>query len=245
LLIPYGADIIDRGIDVNNTFFYTKTSLSNISYLLEGISGSQILKIEWKNVGFYSEVGDDGISSDFTNFQLWLYEGSNDIEVHFGPNSITQPGLSFEGETGSFIGLFPAYDFDKDSVLMDGIALSGDPSSPDVISTDSLYENFLDGVIPNGTIYKFTNNVVDVPSYPSNFIQFSIYPNPSIEYFKISFDNKKQEINTILITNINGQNVKEVYFTNDLIDISDLNSGIYFVEIETNAGILTKSLLKQ
>jgi len=245
LLIPYGADIADRGIDFLNDTGYTTNSLSNISYLLEGATGNRVLKIEWNNVGFLSEMYADNISSDFTNFQLWLYEGTNDIEIHYGPNSITQPDLSFEEETGSHVALFPAYDFDKDSVLIEGIVLTGNPSSPEAISTNSYYENFLDGIIPNGTIYKFTNNVVDAPDYPNNLIEFTIYPNPSVEYFKISFDNIEQKASTISVTNINRQLVKAVNFTNGIIDISDLNPGNYFVEIETKAGILTKSLVKQ
>jgi len=245
LLIPYGADIIDRGYDFANEYEYTPNSLSNISYLLEGEKGSQVLKIEWKNVGFFDELDEDNVSNDFTNFQLWLYEETNDIEIHFGPNSITQPYLSFEGYTGSYVGLFPLYDFDEDTVLEDGIVLSGNPSAPNVILTNSIYEHYLNGVIPNGTIYKFTNNIVGISEYLNNSIQLSIHPNPTVEYFKISFDSYTRIVNKISILNLNGQNIRNVNRSNNTIDISYLNSGVYFVEIETAVGIVTKRLLKK
>jgi hypothetical protein len=244
LLIPYGADIIDRGYDFN-VDSSTTGSLSNVSYILEGTSGNRILKIEWKNVGFYSELEDDNISSDFTNFQLWLYEGSNDIEIHFGPNSITQPNLSFDGETGSYVGLFPEYDFDNDSVIGNGIVLSGNPSSPNALSVDSIYANYLNGVILNGTIYKFTKSAVGISELMSDFLKISIYPNPSDDYFNISFDNVEFNISSISILNTNGQKAKEINFDNDVIDISDLSSGTYFVQLNTKSGIALKKLIKK
>lgn len=242
LLIPYGADIIDRGYDFEADSS-TTGSLSNISYLLEGAPGSRILKIEWKNVGFYSELEFDNISTDFTNFQLWLYEGSNDIEIHFGPNSITQPNLSFDGEAGTYIGLFPEVDFDNETVIGTGIELSGNPRSPTVLATSSIYTNFLNGVIPNGTIYKFAMRTSGISELKNDFSNISLYPHPSNDYFKISVDNMPFDINSISIFNSDGKKVKETNYTKDIIDISDLSSGIYFVLINTELGVATKKLI--
>ena len=244
LLIPYGADIIDRGSDTIN-FIGQAGSLSPLSYKLEGNIGSRILKIEWKNVGFYSDIDDDNISTDFTNFQLWLYEGTNDIEIHFGPNSITQPNLAFDDETGSYVGLFPEYDFDNDSLISNGIVLSGNPSSPNALSVDSIYANFLNGVIPNGVIYKFTNTAVGISEFTGNFVDVSIYPNPSDGFINFSSDKMELSIKSISVLNTSGQTVKGFNYTSNAIDISDLNSGIYFVQIKTKSGISTKRLIKK
>ncbi|MDB4088086.1 hypothetical protein N9544_00525 [Flavobacteriales bacterium] len=67
---PFISDIIDRGYDFIVGDAATG-GLSPISYKLSGISGSRILKIEWKNAGFYSDIDDNGISTDYVNFQLW------------------------------------------------------------------------------------------------------------------------------------------------------------------------------
>ncbi|MBL6872222.1 MAG: T9SS type A sorting domain-containing protein [Flavobacteriales bacterium] len=44
---------------------------------------------------------------------------------------------------------------------------------------------------------------------------------------------------------MNGQSVKEVNYTNEAIDISDLNFGVYIIKINTTAGMLTKRLVKK
>src|SRR5690554_3361506 len=90
LLVPIAQDIIDLG-------YGSGASQSNISYKVEGDSGSQILKIEWNNVGFW----DDMTGNDFMNFQVWLYEGSNSIEYRYGSSEINFPEDSFEGESRS------------------------------------------------------------------------------------------------------------------------------------------------
>jgi len=86
--VPVFQDIIDRG-------FNTGTSLSPLSFRLDGQVGSQILKIEWNNVGFFEEA----TLQDFMNFQLWLYEEGNIIEYRYGSNEINDPDSSFEGSS--------------------------------------------------------------------------------------------------------------------------------------------------
>jgi len=150
----YGVDIIDRGF---NFVGDTAVSQSNISYQLVGMEGSRILKIEWNNVGFFDELSGDNVSTGFTNFQLWLMEGTNDIEIHFGPNSILQPELSYAGTTGANIGLFPGYDVVEDTITSTAYVLGGDPSAPILNEITSLEDaTFLDGTIPDGTIYLFS-----------------------------------------------------------------------------------------
>ncbi len=245
LLVPYGADIIDRGYDIDGDGA-TPTSLSNISYLLEGTPGSQILKIEWKNVGFYNELAEDGVSSDFTNFQLWLYEGTNDIEIHFGNNSITQADLCFDGESGTSVALINEYDYDND-LFSEGLILEGNPSSPDLITfINPASGSYLNGVIPNGTIYKFSKSTVGVSELQSNIIDIQMYPNPSNNYLTISTNNLKHQLNTVSILNINGQMLKKVRYNKNAIDISDLSMGIYIVEIRTTEGmVMAKKLVKE
>lgn len=76
-------------------------SRSPVASQVSGIPGERILKIEWLHAGFQS-----GSPADFIDFQIWLYEKSGNIEVHFGPQHITSSEV-FDGAdcTGPVIGL--------------------------------------------------------------------------------------------------------------------------------------------
>ncbi len=72
--------------------------------------------------------------------------------------------------------------------------------------------------------------------------QFNVYPNPAQSNFVIEFNN--ETAGSIRIVDVNG---KEVYNTsinsmNQTIDCSNLNNGLYFVQIEAN-GVITSQKL--
>jgi hypothetical protein len=76
----------------------------------------------------------------------------------------------------------------------------------------------------------------------SNSINF--YPNPATNILTI--DNKSNSsINSISISDTNGRNVLEAKNVASTIDISDLSKGIYFVRLATDAGSVTKKLVKE
>lgn len=76
---------------------------------------------------------------------------------------------------------------------------------------------------------------------------FSVYPNPATDVLNIS-NSINAEINAITITDLNGRTVKQIT-TNGSVDsqinISDLNTGVYFVNINSNEGSLTKKIVKK
>ncbi|WP_445457959.1 T9SS type A sorting domain-containing protein [Flavobacterium sp. HNIBRBA15423] len=75
--------------------------------------------------------------------------------------------------------------------------------------------------------------------------KFNIYPNPVNDIISINSDNVAFE--NISLTDINGRVIKETT-TNSVMNydfnISDLNSGIYFLKIKTSEGILDKKIIK-
>jgi len=245
--VAYGADIIDRGYDFV-TDEYSQTSQSDLSYLVDGEEGSRILKLEWNNVGFYSEMEGDNASTDYTNFQLWLYEGSNIIETRFGPNSITQPDLCYEGDPGSFVALIEEVNYFNAFFNGEVAFLAGDPNAPTVASPPYYYNlpTFV-GTIPEGMVYTFEPTIVSTSDALSDDLQIALIPNPSNDYFQIVFDefNELLTNSNILITNAQGQVVKEFKFTPNAIDISDMSPGVYFVQIQTASGMTTRKLVKK
>ena len=76
-------------------------------------------------------------------------------------------------------------------------------------------------------------------------IDFSIYPNPAVDVLNISTDNGNVE--TVQILDLSGRLVKSIQNLNgnQTIDISDLNTGVYFVQVSVNGTVETKRLVVQ
>jgi hypothetical protein len=75
---------------------------------------------------------------------------------------------------------------------------------------------------------------------------FSVYPNPAKDMLNIS-NSIGAEINSVTVSDINGRTVKQVAANGveSQINIADLNAGVYFVNINSNQGSLTKKIVKQ
>jgi len=75
---------------------------------------------------------------------------------------------------------------------------------------------------------------------------FMIYPNPINSKFKIQ-NSKFFGLATVKVLDLIGNEVKRFELLNEKaeIDISELNSGIYFLNIETEKGIFTTKLIKE
>lgn len=75
--------------------------------------------------------------------------------------------------------------------------------------------------------------------------KFSLYPNPAND--NIKFEHPTQIVNTIEIYNIQGQKIKIIkpLSHTGIIDISELNSGLYFLTILSENGTSTQIFTKQ
>ncbi|MBA3828817.1 MAG: T9SS type A sorting domain-containing protein [Taibaiella sp.] len=94
--LMYSAALVDRGIAAG-------TSASPITYKTEGTAPSRIFKVQVANAGFAKEYANFSTLNDFVNFQIWLYEGTNVIEMHYGTSHITSgnESLYFPATGGS------------------------------------------------------------------------------------------------------------------------------------------------
>lgn len=162
LIIAYGSDIADRGL-------LNGESMSDIRYKTEGTPGSRIFKLEWSNAGFYYELDENQTNEDFVNFQLWLYEGSNIIEMRYGESSIADHDLVHDIPGGPLVGLLDTIiEGEFDAEIGHLYYLKGDTGNPGVNEIDELDELFLlssvlDGSPANGQIYRFAPNVSALP----------------------------------------------------------------------------------
>lgn len=73
--------------------------------------------------------------------------------------------------------------------------------------------------------------------------KFTIYPNPVKDIVTISIASKTV-INTINLYSATGKLVKEIQLPKNQIDLSNLKSGIYFIEIISDKQKVVKKLLK-
>jgi hypothetical protein len=169
------CDLIDRGYD-------SGTSLSPLSYKVEGNTGSRILKIEWKNVGSYDEGAPYNM---FMNFQMWLYEGTNIIEYHYGPSMINNPFVFYYEETGAYIGFLTIDDVNYDFL---NIHLLNGPAATPVLSVN---EAAINGTPANGTIYRFSPVTLDISAISAVSSSVSLYPNPAGDIVEIFNPEKK------------------------------------------------------
>ena len=94
-----------------------------------------------------------------------------------------------------------------------------------------------------GGISKYTGTVLPAQSFEA--IGFSVYPNPVNDNFTIQNGNNIA-ISGLTLSDINGRTVKtfNVNAIENQINISDLNSGVYFLNISSNKGSATKKIIK-
>lgn len=239
-LIVEATDIADRG------YVGDMVSLSSISYKLEGNEGSQILKIEWNNVGFLNEMDLTDSSTSYANFQLWLHESTNTIEIHHGPISVEQPQVVYDYNPGPSIGLMDQYNIDNDELLGEAFILTGPSESPvvaDIVPIEELPS--LDGIVEEGTVYVFSKIISSIEEDNGLNSHISLYPNPTNNFVNIGISENQIILEQASVFNTLGEEVMTVNDFSNSIDISDLVAGIYFVEIITNHGTLTKKLTKQ
>ena len=238
LIFPFGAMLIDRG-------YGTPQSLSPLSYELSGEPGGRILKIEWKNIGFGFEYDANNTLNDYVNFQLWLYESSGNIELHFGPLSIIHPEFAYIDVSGPSVALVPEYDYDEDTLSSASLWLEGNPENPMMVQSAGFIS--LEGSIPPNTVYHFKNLTVGGNINPLN--SAVVYPNPANDYLTIRLEKNLTSMAEISICDINGRIVyrtaQNPNQTGEFkVPVSELKDGIYQVLIQQGEGVTSARFVK-
>lgn len=228
LMIPYLADVMNAS---------ETEVVSEINYQVDGEEGSRIVKVEWKNVGFYDEFAANGTFNNITNFQLWIYETDNSFDFRFGPNTIKEGMLIHEfGSPTCILG----YDLGVSGTTWGGIwSIGGEPSDPSVVVFDPLsgaitQEGLLNFEPPSGTVFHFgpatvTSTVEITDEEDTNSLQ--VYPNPASDEVRIfGAPSEKFEIYDMV-----GKMIWNGRLTNDVtaLDVSQWQDGIYIIRTES------------
>lgn len=236
---------------------YTDRGDSRVDYEITGNTGSRIAKVEFKNVGYFSDMQ----KTDFANFQIWLYEGSNKIEYHAGASSITDGRFNVTGESGDLIisGLNYASDASpaddifhfvgrlnntpKDSVVM----LKNNSGSDDPAMVDFI--NY--GVFPEpGTVFAFVPlthpapvSVADIQEENTNIL----FPNPVTDNLIIHLTQAPDKGSAFILYDMAGRELMRslIELRETTIPVSFLKKGIYLGTIITWGKKETARIVKQ
>lgn len=238
----FDSDLEDRG-------WISGTPKSPLRYLVTGTSPNRIFKFEAFNAGFYDEEGIYGTLNDSVNFQVWLYETSNIVEIRFGSSLISNPTDYFY-TTGNAPGIGYFKDIDVNAAsFTKAYYLKGNPSSPTLDSATSFtgITTSLNAYPSSGTVYRFIPKTVAASIGESTIsTKFQVYPTLTADKITVIADNvaatsgKFIDLNGKVVTVIqNIENGKNTF------DVSNLASGNYLLEITNAEGKAVYKFTKQ
>jgi len=162
-------------------------------------------------------------------------------------NTWSRVGVSFNKTTGEVLincNLFST------ALPLTGAAAGTDPAEVDFIVLSGSSSTTTNSAATSMTFDNFvvrasnTDTLLSTQSVDLLTNDFTIYPNPANDVINIS--STLAVIKNAVITDVNGRIVKEISsLNNNQIDISNLNSGIYFLSIESSEGKAIKKFIKK
>ncbi len=236
MLIPFLASLIDRG-------YQQDSALSPIKYLTEGALGHQVFTLEFKEAGlFEGEETDDGVFLDYVSFQIRLYEDSGNIEFHYGPYSTQKdPIVIFDPFHGPLVGLLADADWNTPGgQLGEIIVLEGSPLKP-TVATDT-FPTFLDGPIPENTVYRFSRISTSVSDHLRFTNQPMFFPNPAFGDINLHVNNANEITYPITVMDALGRRVM-MWNTESEISTAGLSAGCFYILVNTKSKVITEKLI--
>ncbi len=169
--------------------------------------------------------GSDGITFDAAG-NLYIADGNN-----FRIRKVTNAGIITTIAGGNTQG------FSGDN----GLATSAELTGPLAVALDA-HGGLYIADYSNMRIRKISNvgQAAGIEQFANKEEQINIYPNPAATSFMVSYTGSIKEITLV---NVLGNEVLNTTQTN--IDVSGLANGVYFINLNTSEGLLTKKLIVQ
>ena len=198
-----------------------------------------------RGLAYYSNTATPPVVGTFTfglgtvtPFQITTTD-NNWIKIGLSFNKTTGevkwkvPSLNASGTVvGAGVGLNPGE--------IDIIGTTGSSAAvPNAVSATGIFDNLIVRASLTDTLLGTISNEIVSNS-------FSISPNPANDLVKIS-NTDNINVNEITITDLNGRIVKTTNFknvSNIEVNVADLTSGVYFMNINSDKGIITKKIMK-
>ena len=227
--LVFTADLQDKGADTSTM------SHSPIRYEISGSIPNRIAKIEVANAGFYDEYSDHNTADDSVNFQMWFYESSNIVEMHFGPSYMLHYEDYVYNDSGVVnMGYLKHLDWNTGNVV-NFYYLKGDTASALAIDSTNNLMDVLNGGISawpsNGTIYRFTPPTLSVKNAMAVLKQVSAYPTSAQqELFIENGSNENISYNVVSMTGATISKGKALKGKTK-IDVSNVPAGNYIIQL--------------
>jgi hypothetical protein len=222
-LFIHGSMSTSGGLNDSTCFlpFSAEHGRGQYSYELSGTAGDRILKLQFKDLKF----DHDFTEADYMNFQVWLFERDNAIEVHFGPSDVQNLDWSYYFEQGG-----PA-------IGMQGAWLRGDPAT----ATADTGIARLSGTPANGTVYRFSLSTTGIAPNRTR-APLNIYPVPAGDVLHV----RGQEAGAAYeILDAAGKRVAAAKLRDAGIPLNTLPPGQYMLRMHTLAGKAAAVFIKQ
>lgn len=145
------------------------------------------------------------------------------------------------GILGQVMGAATGLDPDQVAFISRSGSVAANGGNPAIVNAAATTAGFFDNLLVSATNVDLlaTDEFID-----ANF-EVSVYPNPASDYILLwSRDNN---IRSVSMTDLNGRTVKTITVENALnpqIDLIDLSSGVYLMNVVTEKGNVTKKILK-
>lgn len=176
------------------------TNDADINYITEGSAGNRIFKLQYKNIKNDADTNWPFI--DYANVQLWLYEGTNNIEYRYGPSSWTQGGSPSPISLREFAS-FSTSELEIVSPEFDVHTFYGNPNNPTHLNYDDA------SLIPvttwpsSGIVYRFIATPTGTSEKPK-IHNFNLFPNPTSNNQAISLKSTEM-LHYVNIQSIDGK----------------------------------------
>jgi hypothetical protein len=224
--------------------------VSTVSYQNFITGTPSVTKIQWKDAGFFGEEDNNGTLNDSVNFQVWLREFSNDVEVHFGPSKITSSYMDIFNFALPFFGF--AKNADLNNFTLDYLYyVSATSPAPKVDSIDMIglagTSSLGYSAWPaNGTVFKFSKPA----SGGVNGVQLNEYaqvaPTLVTDECVVTLSKPGFE-GTISLIDMNGRFVRSQQAVNgkNILDMGSLVPGNYMLHIRSKEASVFYKITKQ
>jgi hypothetical protein len=223
-------------IDAAFTYFDSIDPTSTWSYLIEGSNNNKVVKAQWKN--FKLRVGPAG---NFANIQIWVYQATGVMEIHYGPRSANN-ATGYNQTSGPQVGIF--HSKDDFTALYGKLWVKGSPDNLIIDSAFNYQFRAMSGVPEEGTVFRFIPRFIQQPPNGINNTErneIKVYPNPVNDVLFID------GINTVTpfeVMDISGK-VMLQQTTSSAVNVSSLAPGTYFIKAGSNNRFVYYRFLKQ